>query len=63
MIKQVYTGNDDYIKHFESVLPAFKDHRYILVDGKPLFLIYDPFDLPDISKFIYCGITWQKIMI
>ena len=58
LIKQVYTGNDDYIKHFESVLPAFKDHRYILVDGKPLFLIYDPFDLPDISKFI---LLWNNL--
>ena len=26
-----------YIKHFNEILPAFKDKRYIQVDGKPLF--------------------------
>ncbi len=44
LIEQQYPGEKDYIAHFETVLPAFKDKRYITVDGKPLFLIYKPFD-------------------
>lgn len=41
-----YLGEDDYRKHFNYVLKAFQDKRYITVDGMPLFLIFDPIDLP-----------------
>ena len=30
----------DWEAHFQYLLPAFKDPRYIRVDGKPMFLIY-----------------------
>ena len=39
LITQLYPGEDDYIAHFETVLPAFKDPRYITVDDKPVFMI------------------------
>lgn len=38
LIEQQYLGHDDNIAHFERLLPAFKDGRYITVDGKILFL-------------------------
>lgn len=44
LIDQLYPGEADYRSHFEAVLPAFKDKRYITVDGKPLFMIYHPLD-------------------
>ena len=47
LMQQEYPGPDDDQKHFETLLPAFKDPRYICVDGKPVFLVYRPFDLPD----------------
>ena len=56
--KQKYLGERDYTKYFYSVLPAFKDKRYIKVDDKPLFLIYAPQDLPDTEVFIN---TWNKL--
>ena len=33
-----YGGEEDYTKHFNYVLPAFKDKRYITIDGKPIFV-------------------------
>ncbi len=52
LIEQLYPGEEDYINHFNTLLPAFKDKRYIRVDDKPLFLIYKPHDIPQISEFI-----------
>lgn len=46
LIEQTYPGVDDHIRHFESLLPAFLDSRYIKVDGKPLFVVYRPGSIP-----------------
>lgn len=54
--EQQYLGESDYTMHFNHVLPAFKDPRYITVDGKPLFVIFDPYGLP--MDFI---LTWRKL--
>lgn len=60
LIDQLYPGEDDYIAHFMEVLPAFKDKRYITIDGKPLFLIYHPLQHPEMSRFIS---LWQELAI
>lgn len=52
LIEQTYPGDQDYINHFNTVLPAFKDPRYIKCEGKPLFFIYKPKQCPDIRHFI-----------
>ena len=57
LMKMVYT-EDEYIKHFYDVLPAFKDKRYITVDEKPLFLVWKPLDFPDTTAFIQ---LWQTL--
>ena len=31
--EQTYPGDEDYVEHFNYCLPAFKDKRYITVDG------------------------------
>lgn len=46
LIEQTYPGEEDARLYFESLLPAFKDKRYIKVDGKPFFYIFDPVKLP-----------------
>ena len=58
LVEQTYQGVDDYTKHFYSVLPAFKDERYITVDGKPFFLLFDPFNFSDVINFINC---WREL--
>jgi len=50
--QQHYLGEEDDIKHFNYVLKAFKDKRYMRVDNKPIFVIWSPFEVPHIKKFI-----------
>lgn len=58
LIEQLYPGDDDYIAHFNTLLPAFKDNRYITIDGKPLFMVYKSHQLPNPQSFIE---LWQRL--
>ena len=58
LIEQTYPGIEDIIEHFNTVLPAFKDKRYVKVDGKLFFMVFKPLDIPNISLFIE---TWQRL--
>jgi hypothetical protein len=58
LIEQTYPGEEDYINHFHTLLPAFKDNRYIRVDNKPLFMIYSCTEMPDISSFMQ---LWNQL--
>lgn len=60
LIEQQYLGEEDYTQHFYSVLPAFKDPRYVTVDNKPFFLVFDPLNFIDAPAFIKC---WQDLAI
>lgn len=60
LIEQTYGGISDYEHHFHEVLPAFKDKRYITVEGKPFFLVFAPFGIPDSKEFIDC---WQRLAV
>lgn len=55
--EQLYPGVEDYNNHFYTLLPAFKDHRYIKVDGCPVFFIYVP-EEPAIKEFIA---VWRQL--
>jgi hypothetical protein len=52
LVEQTYPGESDHINHFQTILPAFQDKRYIRVDGKLLFPIFAPTDIPNLSAFI-----------
>jgi lipopolysaccharide biosynthesis protein len=51
LIEQTYPGIADYTAHFNAILPALTDARYIVVDGKPLFYVFQPTALPDTRQF------------
>lgn len=57
LVEQTYGGQDDSLAHFRSLLPAFLDPRYIRVDGKPLFVVYRPTEIPNAREFID---VWQN---
>lgn len=57
-IVEVLYSKDDYLNHFNYVLPAFLDKRYIKVDGKPIFYIWDIDSIPDVTAFIE---MWQDL--
>jgi lipopolysaccharide biosynthesis protein len=60
LIEQLYPGVEDYKAHFEAILPALKDKRYITVEGKPLFMIYKPLASKELQVFMT---AWRKLAI
>lgn len=59
IMKMEYSIDDD-IRHFKHLLPAFRDKRYITVDGKPLFGIWAPNSIPDLRGFI---LRWRGLAL
>jgi len=60
LIEQTYPGDEDHRKHFASLLPAFQDERHIRVDGKPVFVIYSPMDIPDVRRVMD---LWREMAV
>jgi hypothetical protein len=58
LIEQTYPGTKDHRSHFEYLLPFFHDDRYVRVEGKPLFVIYRPSDIPDAGGAVE---LWQSL--
>ena len=57
IMEQDYGTQPDWEKHFQYLLPFFKDERYITVDGKPLFVIYKPEQIIDLYQMVN---YWKK---
>lgn len=60
LMEQIYGDEKEYEEHFNALLQAFKDHRYIRIDNKPAFMIYEPLKFPEVKKFI---LKWQELAI
>lgn len=52
LIEQQYPGKRDYIEHFNALLPAFIDKRYLKIEDRPVFVIYKPLMFSDCQEFI-----------
>jgi 2-polyprenyl-3-methyl-5-hydroxy-6-metoxy-1,4-benzoquinol methylase len=46
LMEQIYTPEND-LAFLESVLPFFKDRRYLRVNGAPVLIVYRPQHMPD----------------
>lgn len=51
LMEQTYPGEDDIKRHFDYLLPAFDDSRYIKIENKPFFLLYKPLSHPRLKRF------------
>ena len=60
LMQQKYPGVEDEAEHFRLLIPAFRDPRYIAIDGKPIFVVYAPADLPDPENFV---LHWRKLAV
>lgn len=60
IIEQKYPGGDDDEKHFNYLLPAFKDKRYLRIDSKPVFVIFRPLEIPSVEIFLA---KWNKMAV
>lgn len=61
IMEQRYDGEKQYIEHFKYNLPAFKDKRYITVDDKPLFVIWNPLDHSEQITILIN--TWRRLAL
>ena len=60
LIEQTYPGEQDYMDHFNAMLPAFKDKRYIRVNGKLLFGIFSATDINK-EQFQLFATIWNTL--
>ena len=56
LMEQRYSHEDD-LAHIRWLCDAFRDHRYIRVDGRPLFLVYRAGNLPN---SVQTTSTWRE---
>ena len=56
LLEQHYSLQDD-LEHIRSLIPYFKDRRYIRVNNKPVIAIYRSTLLPDVRSTIH---TWRS---
>jgi hypothetical protein len=49
LLGQSYSESDDRA-HIQWLCQAFRDKRYIRIEGKPLFLVYRALSLPDVRR-------------
>lgn len=60
LMEQTYGEKEDWKRHFDYLLPFFKDERYIKVSNKPVYQIYKTFDIPCFKEIAECFNEWAK---
>ena len=58
LIEQTYPGADDHRRHFDALLVAFTDPRYLRVDGRPVFYVQAPDSIPGVERWVA---LWQRL--
>ena len=50
--EQKYLGYEDQVKHIDYLMPFFSDSRYVKINGKPVFLIFKPYEIPNAKLWL-----------
>lgn len=58
LIEQTYGNEEIWRNHFNYLLNFFKDKRYIKNDGKPLLVIYRPYNIEKCKEMLS---LWQQL--
>lgn len=53
LLEQKYGGEIEWKAHYEYLRPFFQDYRYIRVEGKPIFLIFQPSLIPCVQQMLH----------
>lgn len=60
LIPQDYGDEEDWKNHFYYLLKFFLDHRYIKIDGKPIFIIYRSLSIPRCDEML---VFWNNLAV
>ncbi|MEN1989378.1 glycosyltransferase WbsX family protein [Paenibacillus hubeiensis] len=60
ILRQDYGQEEDWERHFDYLLQAFSDPRYIRIDNKPVFLIYRPGNIPCCEEMLA---FWKRLAL
>ena len=60
LIAQDFEDRQDWVDHFNYLLPFFKDERYIKENNKPFMVIYLPSIIGPLEEMLEC---WNKMAI
>lgn len=60
LMSQSYGGRADWLEHFHYLLKAFKDQRYIIVNGKPMLIIYRPSSISCLNEMLS---YWNELAV
>jgi lipopolysaccharide biosynthesis protein len=58
LLEQTYPGPQDDRAHFEHLRTAFEDPRYVRINGKPVFFVFEPGQIPDTAHWVE---RWQSM--
>jgi len=58
LIRQEYGDEEEWKSHFDYLYQFFNDDRYIKVDDKPLFVIYNAHIIPKLESMLS---LWEKL--
>lgn len=60
LLEQNYGTEQEWKKHFDYLLPFFRDNRYMKIENKPVFLFYKSEQIPCLHEML---LLWKKLAI
>lgn len=60
LMKQTYGQEENWVMHFNYLLKFFKDKRYIKMGNRPVFILYQPQNMPVVREMFT---LWNKLAI